>query len=139
MDAPKSAYIGDADFRELMFLDEESDVNHGAFMLSLSTTNENTILKFQERAIPDLDMLGMPHLPALRRQLQAVFSQKHLNVSVLVTDEWKDFEQWMLCMSELHADSSLDPLAPLKKVLVVRLLQFGTTQLFQKTHVDCLR
>lgn len=59
-------------------------------------------------------MLSMPHFPALQRQLKAVFSQKHLQVSLLVADLWEDFEPWMLRFSKLFAESLLDPLAPLK-------------------------
>lgn len=88
--------------------------SHGAFHINLNTSNQNTAIYFKDRAIQELQGLHMPGLTTLQSRLEKWFSSPKLNITILVTDQWKDFERWGFGLTQVYANSSLDPLKPLK-------------------------
>lgn len=111
---PKAAFLT-ADTLKNSFSTEENEINptDGAFLIGFPTSNANTTVSFNHRALQELEDLHMPGLSALRNRLQHVFSSSDLNLAIMVTAAWKDFEDWGHKFGVLYADAHLDPYAAL--------------------------
>ncbi|KAK7738278.1 hypothetical protein SLS63_002613 [Diaporthe eres] len=87
----------------------------GAFLINFDTTNDNSAVYFKNCNIAELRALQMPGLSALQNQVEKQFSASNLNLTILVTEKWKDFEDWGHQFAQLYANSHLDPFRELKE------------------------
>lgn len=112
---PRDAYLEAQSYKACLAgarIDVEP--SHGAFLINLYSSNQDTAIHFSNRAIQELHKLRMPGLTTLQSRLEKWFSSPKLNITILVTTQWKDFEQWGFRLTQMYANSSLDPLKPLK-------------------------
>lgn len=87
---------------------------NGAFVQEVVFDNEETDVRFNRRALSDLQSLNMPRLGALQTKITNLFTSRCLNLTMLVTEEWKDFATWSEEFQRLFNESLSDPKETLK-------------------------
>lgn len=88
--------------------------DNGAFLLDLVLDNQDTTIQFLKCALDELRALAMHTLGAISNHIESMFTSKYLQLTIMVTTEWKDFEDWSDRFTDYFADSEVDPLAELK-------------------------